>query len=236
MNLIYRRTSQSIEETLELLFLYTKIGTCADLYLHKAYLLLGIYIVLFLATFLGLPQPSYQGPTRVQSLTHETFFRDILHRPLPDASAKIVELDSSADADTVKHVVLFTATWSAASRNVEVVLHRLSLDYSSDETRFYAIDVDSVPDAAIECNVDTGPTSLTLPSVIAFEKGEEIARLPCADAVPSAPSNINDGKGTETGNKARKAISQLSWDRSAKSIIDTFKLEKGMSNGKEKQA
>ena len=191
MDLICRRTAQSIEETMELLFLYTKIGACAMFYLHSAYYLLAIYVVIFLALFLGLPQPSYQGPSRVEVLTHEMFFRDILHRPLPDANAKIVELDSSADGDIVKHVVLFTATWSAASRNVEVVLHRLSLDYSNDDTRFYAIDVDTVPEAAKEFNVDTGPTSLTLPSVIAFAKGEEIARLFRAQMLFPLPQQIS---------------------------------------------
>jgi len=176
----------SAEEQIEFIFLVSKITTAGLLYLHGQYKATSIYVALWFLSFIIYPQPDYRGASQVTTLSEDSLFEEILHRSaaLPNPSTlsetKIWELaqgedindgdaESQAEGNEVKRrhleaerdlvwkLVLFGTSWSAASRNLDVVLSLLSLDYACPQLRFYRIDPETFVDVATEFDISVGP-------------------------------------------------------------------------------
>lgn len=74
--------------------------------------------------------------------------------------------------------VFLHAPWSLSSRHAFSTFADLAADYSTERLRFARLDVGEWPHVATQLGVDTAPGSAYLPSVLLFEKGEELMRLP----------------------------------------------------------
>jgi len=140
-------------------FMYAK---CANLILFfMADPRLGlVYSLLFLLQGLLLPEPTYKGPEKV------TYFSE-------------VSLSEQLSQDTrVVWMVTFYAAWSPACINFAHVFSKLSAEYNLPNLRFGKIDVGRYAEVAKEYHINTSSLSRQLPTIIMFQEGKELGRVP----------------------------------------------------------
>ncbi|CAG8675879.1 5733_t:CDS:2, partial [Ambispora leptoticha] len=142
------RSSTSAEEFLSILFLYGKIMNITLFYLYGRTGFSIFYGIVWGVLFSILPQPSYQGPSKIIELSGDHLYE--IERNQFETS-KIVELASSSEQinDKKKNaihdqywIVLFYAMWSPACRNFEVTLAKTSLKYATENIHFGKIDLE----------------------------------------------------------------------------------------------
>lgn len=75
-------------------------------------------------------------------------------------------------------LVTFFAPWAPQCLYLEPIIAELSLKYSMDSLRFGKIDVSKWPSIAKKYNISLTGISNQLPTIIMFEKGKEIGRIP----------------------------------------------------------
>ncbi|KAI8364383.1 hypothetical protein BD560DRAFT_373117 [Blakeslea trispora] len=116
-------------------------------------------------------------------------------------------------------VVMLYANWSVACLNFEAVLARLSIKYDAPHLKFGQIDIDLYPDLAEEFGVSKDPASFDLPTLILFQQGKEIRRLP-------ELTLSKEGSQNATANAAKDTITRLGWSKQPSTVVNVFQLEK----------
>ncbi|KAH8929843.1 hypothetical protein BT69DRAFT_1328342 [Atractiella rhizophila] len=213
------------------------------------------YSVWWMATSFFFPQPPYLGPTKAKYISATQLQEDIAFSPASlstndmaslseqeirsrlSAHKQRIESKLSSSLGKKNVLVLFHADWSAASREVEIRLHRLSLDYTSPSLSFAVLSVTEAPPAIIyDYDVSPEPRERGVPTLILFKGGKEVARLPKqsekrkkgASRIEEMESDEEMEDETEQEKMEREVKEEWGrwrWDRSAQSIRDQFGLE-----------
>lgn len=144
-------------------FMYTK-ATILLLSLFIDWRLFTWYYILISVLFLMVPQPMYEGPEDIVYLTPATY----------DDHVK----DGKGCEKDTKWLVEFYASWSPPCVHIEPIFAQLSVKYSSSQFQFAKMDLGRWPRIAKEFNISTSGMSKQLPTLIAFENGKEIGRIP----------------------------------------------------------
>merc|ERR1719339_699758 len=85
---------------------------------------------------------------------------------------------SSARDTKVVWIVTFYAAWSPACINFTHVFSKLSADYSLPNLKFGKVDVGRYPEQAEQYHINTSALSRQLPTMIMFQEGKELGRVP----------------------------------------------------------
>lgn len=156
----YRRTS--LDGFFSDLFFYGKLCV-ALLALMCDMRFFVYYCLLYLILFVVLPQPVYVGPNLMEALT--------------PASFKTLVKDAKGSDTT--WLVAFYATWSGPCIHLEPVLAELSLKYTvPGKLQFGKLDLGRWQSTAPEVKVSLNMTTDQLPTLILFERGKEVFRMP----------------------------------------------------------
>lgn len=153
--------SQSMDGFLSSVFLYGKAVIAVLTYLTDTRIF-TCYIVLFVTLFLMFPQPVYEGPDKIEYLT--------------PASLNDLVLGSTRLAKV--WLVEFFAHWSPNCVHLEPVMADLSMRYATESLRFGKFDLARWPDRAKDFKINMAGASPQLPTLIMFEDGEEVGRIP----------------------------------------------------------
>ncbi|KAI9485595.1 MAG: hypothetical protein EXX96DRAFT_598386 [Benjaminiella poitrasii] len=231
------------EELTSVIMLYTKFFTLCSVFWTFGFWYSSLYIIGWIVLSTLLPQPWYRGPTKIYEL-NEAAFRD---RVLKSASKtpksstssssssstvpveeirgpRITEItedkekDKKTDVEAVKYwIVMLYANWSVACLNFEAVLAKLSIQYDVPHLKFGQVDVDVYPDLAEEFGVSKDPASFDLPTLILFQNGKALGRL---------PELTLSKEGQSKANAARDTITRLGWSKHPSAVIKAFQLDK----------
>ncbi|RQM13773.1 hypothetical protein DD237_006072 [Peronospora effusa] len=128
--------------------------------------LLRCYKVLFAA----VGQPKYEGPSKIIELN-------------PALVEKVVKKSSGSKNKGPPNswMIFYYADWSDSCMEIEPMLAEMSLRYSSRSLQFGRIDVNKWSDLAVENRISVSTLSWQLPTLILFQNGEEVMRLPPID-------------------------------------------------------
>lgn len=149
------------------------------------------------------PQPLFKGPARLEYLTPASF-------------AEMIEERKDSD---VSWLVEFFAPWAPECVFLEPVIAELSLKYTTPTRRFGKIDVSRWPAMASKYNISTTGMSNQLPTLIMFERGKEVGRIPHVDKDGKVAAGkfrrhdiitafMLDGKGEKDAGKGGKSGSK----------------------------
>ncbi|GES77094.1 thioredoxin-related transmembrane protein 2 homolog [Rhizophagus clarus] len=191
------RVSASAEEWLSITFSYLKILNIIMFYVFGKTLWAVLYAIAMGVLFVVLPQPRYQGPTKIIELSDQDLF-DIKHN-------KFRKFEEHITSEKV----------------FEVTVAKISMKYTTSEVHFGKIDLDLYPNVAEEYEISLSPTSLDLPALILLKNGKESGRLPKRGKDNEQLDQIKNQK----LRNVKETWDRLGWDRSMKSIIETFKLD-----------
>jgi len=133
--------------------------------------LLAWHLVVCLVLWVFVPVPvasAYDGPTAATPMTPAAF------------AAEVQKSEWNKDDRDVTWIVMFHADWSPAAAHFAPSFAHTSVEYSGPKLRFATVDVGRFPATAERLGIQldaSGPASC-IPSVLMFERGEELARLP----------------------------------------------------------
>jgi len=143
-------------------FMYAKCANVILFFMADPRLCL-VYSFFFLLQGMLLPEPTYKGPEKI------TYFSE-------------VSLAEQLAQDTrVVWMVTFYAAWSPSCINFAHVFSKLSADYSLPNLRFGKIDVGRYAEVAKEYHINTSSLSRQLPTIILFQEGKELGRVPAIE-------------------------------------------------------
>lgn len=184
------------------LFQALKITSLVLTWLTGDRLALWGVIAVYVAMFMLLVPPSYQGDSNI---------RVVMENSLQDIK------------DNASHLILCHTSWSDDCRNFEPVFCQLSVQYSSPMLHFHSLDLSKNTELATELEIDTTSRSKQLPSLLLFYRGEQVRRYPPFQ---------DDGKVTKTTmNKVRldffvmRLRNTRLTDIAQKRIIQYFELD-----------
>jgi len=124
-----------------------------------------LFCLLWFLHFVFLPQPVYKGPQKIQ------IFR-----------ASHLENEIKRD-DRITWLVYFHTNWSPPCTDFDPVFAELSNKYGDlSNFKFAKFNCNLFPDVANRFNISTSSLSKQLPTVILFQKGQEIKRRPFIDS------------------------------------------------------
>ncbi|KAL6760409.1 hypothetical protein V8C86DRAFT_2555270 [Haematococcus lacustris] len=126
------------------------------------------YLAAFALVFLLVNEPTYTGPSKVDTLTPQTF---------QEACTS-----SAAAASGVACVVYLHAPWHARCRHACGLFAELSNRYATDKLRFGQLDVGCWPRIARQLDIELSSVSNQLPTIAMWEGGEERGRVPTSSA------------------------------------------------------
>ncbi|CAD7701425.1 unnamed protein product [Ostreobium quekettii] len=151
--------SASLDGFFSAMFLYAKavIGLMTWMFDVRMF---WCYIILFVTLFLMLPQPVYEGPDKIEYL-------------MP-----YMLNDLTSSKDSVTWLVEFFAHWSPTCVHLEPVMADLSLKYGTEKLRFAKFDLARWPGQAKRFRINMAGASPQLPTLIMFEGGQEVGRIP----------------------------------------------------------
>ena len=157
--------ASSPDEFVATAFLFAKASVAFLAYVMGPRLL-AWYGVLFGALEVTMYQPVYRGPCRYEYLNPMEFDDNV-------AAAK-------DDASRAKEcwLVCFFASWSPPCVHVEPTFAKLSERFTTPGLRFAKVDVGRWPVLAKRFGVSTSAMSKQLPTLVLFEGGNEVARIP----------------------------------------------------------
>merc|ERR1719295_1757936 len=140
-------------------FMYAK---CANLILFfMADPRLGLlYTLIFLLQGMMLPEPTYKGPENIVYFRNNTLSEEL-----------------NRDKNVV-WMVTFYAAWSPACIDFASIFSKLSSDYGLPNLKFGKVDVGRFADIAEEYHINTSSLSRQLPTLIMFQEGKELGRVP----------------------------------------------------------
>nr|ADD38247.1 Thioredoxin-related transmembrane protein 2 homolog [Lepeophtheirus salmonis] len=140
-------------------FIYTKVANLILFFRVDPRMGL-VYLVLFTLQAILLPEPTYKGPESI------VYFR---------ANG----LDDELKRDPrVTWLVTFYTAWSPSSINFAPVFSKVSHAYSLPNLKFGKIDCGRYPDTAAQYHINTSALTRQLPTVIMFQEGKEVGRVP----------------------------------------------------------
>jgi len=119
-----------------------------------------VYLLLFVLQGVLLPEPTYQGPENI------TYFR-----------ANGLEDELKRDPRCT-WLVCFYAAWSPSAGNFAPTFAKLSALYNLPNLKFGKIDVGRYPEVAEKHYINTSALTRQLPSVLMFQDGKEVGRVP----------------------------------------------------------
>ncbi|DAZ99095.1 TPA: hypothetical protein N0F65_008400 [Lagenidium giganteum] len=156
------RKKATVDGVVSVFFLNGKAGIIALLYyLDKR--VCGWYFVYCAILFVAVGQPKYNGPHQLNPLNPASFDR------------LIKRVTAKTD---VSWVVYFYADWSDHCLQHDAMVADLSLKYTSKSLQFGMVDVNKFPELARDFDIAVTSASWQLPTVIVFQKGKEVIRLP----------------------------------------------------------
>ena len=124
-----------------------------------------LFSLLWFLHFVFLPQPVYKGPQKIQ------IFR-----------ASHLENEIKRD-DRITWLVYFHANWSPPCTDFDPVFAELSNKYGDlNNLRFAKFNCNLFPEVANRFSISTSSLSKQLPTVILFQKCQEIKRRPFIDS------------------------------------------------------
>ncbi|GMH39830.1 hypothetical protein BSKO_07734 [Bryopsis sp. KO-2023] len=153
--------SQSLDDFLSSMFLYGKAVVALLSWMFDVRIF-AYYIMLYIILFMMFSQPVYEGPDKIDFLT--------------PASLRDTVLGEKGKGMT--YLVEFYAHWSPACVHLEPVFAELSLRYATETLRFAKFDLARWPHVAKDHFINMAGASPQLPTLIMFEDGKEIARIP----------------------------------------------------------
>ncbi|GAA5984673.1 hypothetical protein JCM10908_003453 [Rhodotorula pacifica] len=163
------------------------------------------YFAAWMIVSFFLPQPAYLGPSKLRLLTTEEFDTQVLLLPPAPSVAfdaakpsnstsdgpepRIVELRDEPESDSPidpaardkYHLVLFHADYSKKSRELQMTISRLSNTYTSPHLSFNLLDPDLSPTTFYDLSLSTGPTSLDLPLLRLYRRGQPVQQVPLSE-------------------------------------------------------
>jgi len=119
-----------------------------------------VYCFLFAMQAMLLPEPTYKGPENI------TYFR-----------ANGLEDELRRDPK-VTWLVTFYAAWSPSSVNFSPIFAKISANYGLPNLKFGKLDVGRYPEVADKHLISTSALTRQLPTVIMFQEGKEVGRVP----------------------------------------------------------
>jgi len=119
-----------------------------------------VYIVVVLVQGMLLPEPTYKGPENI------TYFR-------ANSLAEELQRDTK-----VVWLITFYAAWSPSCINFTNIFSKLSADYSLPNLKFGKLDVGRYAEQAEQYHINTGAMSRQLPTMVMFQDGKELGRVP----------------------------------------------------------
>jgi thiol-disulfide isomerase/thioredoxin len=123
------------------------------------------FSLLWFLHFVFLPQPVYKGPQNV------AYFR-----------GAHLENEIKRD-DRITWLVCFYASWSSKSNDFAPVFAELSNKYGDlDNFKFVKFDCNLFPEFAKKFSINTTTFSKQLPTLVMFQKGQEVKRRPFVDS------------------------------------------------------
>jgi len=140
-------------------FMYAKVANLILFFLSDPRLGL-VYLICFLLQGMLLPEPTYKGPESI------VYFRG-------NTMAEELQRDTK-----VTWLIAFYAAWSPACINFAHIFSKLSNDYTTDRLKFGKLDVGRYADLAAEYHINTSSLSRQLPTLILFQEGKEVGRVP----------------------------------------------------------
>eukprot|EP00198_Chlamydomonas_reinhardtii_P013389 XP_001702726.1 predicted protein [Chlamydomonas reinhardtii] len=123
--------------------------------------LLAYYVIAYLLIYLLFPQPMLPLHERLDKLTPEAVLDDV----------------RTPGCDTT-WVIYHYAPYHRECRLVAPVVADLAARYATDRLKFGALDVGEFTKTAQRLGLDLSAVSPSLPALILYDKGEEVARLP----------------------------------------------------------
>ncbi|CAH0479887.1 unnamed protein product [Peronospora belbahrii] len=187
--LINYRKKATTDGVISLFFFYSKLAVLASLY-YLDITLFGWYAIVCLVLFAAVGQPKYEGPSKIIELN-------------PAMMEKLMKKSSNSrnKGPSNSWLVFFYADWSDSCVEHEPMLAEISLRYSSSLLQFGKIDVNKWSDLAVENRISVSTSSLQLPTLILFQDGEEVMRLPPIDEKGKVARTILDRAGLIAGFK-----------------------------------
>ncbi|KAG2440463.1 hypothetical protein HYH02_010345 [Chlamydomonas schloesseri] len=123
--------------------------------------LLAYYVIAYGLIYLLFPQPMLPLHERLEKLTPEMVLDDV----------------RQPGCDTT-WIIYHYAPYHRECRLVAPVVADLAARYGTDRLKFAALDVGEFTKTAQRLGLDLSAVSTSLPALILYEKGEEVARLP----------------------------------------------------------
>lgn len=119
------------------------------------------FLLVFIFQAILLPEPSYKGPANI------VYFR-----------TKNALSEELARDPKVTWLVTFYAAWSPSSVTFGPTFSKLSNDYGLLNLKFGKIDCGRFPEVAATYHVNTSALTTQLPTIIMFQDGKEVGRVP----------------------------------------------------------
>ncbi|KAL7685448.1 putative Thioredoxin domain-containing protein [Plasmopara halstedii] len=161
--LLNYRKKATVDGVIALFYMYGKIAILASLY-YLDITLFGWYLVVCLVLFGAVGLPRYDGASNIVELN-------------PATMEKLI----TKAVDSPSWLVFYYTDWSDSCVEHEPMLADLSLRYSSTSLQFGRVDVNKWPDLAVENQINVSTSSWQLPTLILFQSGKEMMRLPPID-------------------------------------------------------
>eukprot|EP00357_Protocruzia_adherens_P007856 CAMPEP_0115017504 /NCGR_PEP_ID=MMETSP0216-20121206/28170_1 /TAXON_ID=223996 /ORGANISM="Protocruzia adherens, Strain Boccale" /LENGTH=261 /DNA_ID=CAMNT_0002388361 /DNA_START=1157 /DNA_END=1942 /DNA_ORIENTATION=+ len=166
----------SMEAMISKSFLFLKIGFVALFYMIKTRYAVFYAVICFLS-WLFIPQPRYQGPTKMITIPNVEAFEERVE----DGYLKYQRGKKKAtrDPETKEYwLVEFYTVWADTCLNTEAMWANFSNRYTTPRLKFGRVDLDQIPELARRYDINTGAMSRQLPTLVLFENGEESIRFP----------------------------------------------------------
>ena len=152
--------AMSADSLLADFFLYVKACIVAITYAIDMRIFF-YYMIAILVIFMIAQQPCYTGPDKIKYFTPGTFKWEV-----------------QENHKNVTWLVELYAPWSPPCIHLEPVFADLSLKYATDHFKFGKLDLGRWPAIAGELKIDANGATQQLPTIIMYEKGEEVGRIP----------------------------------------------------------
>ncbi|KAJ0391129.1 hypothetical protein ATCC90586_011960 [Pythium insidiosum] len=117
--------------------------------------------------FIAVGYPKYNGPDNITKLNPASIEQYIKRGGGYKSTGK-----------NEAWLVYFYTDWSDYCLQHDAMIAELSLQYASETLKFGKVDLDQYPDLAREHQIDVSTTSSQLPTLVLFQGGEEVDRLP----------------------------------------------------------
>lgn len=169
--MLFSRTlsAPTMDAYLSSAFAFTRVAILICLY-YMNWQLFVTFLALWTLIYAVCPQPRYQLPGSIATLTSPSFNERI-----------------GQNTHKTIYVLWCHAPWSPRCSQLTPVLAKLASRYNHPRVRFARLDVSRFSDTAEKLGVSVSPSSKQLPCVISFKQGKEVARVPKTNAAGQIP-------------------------------------------------